>query len=81
MNPFTIKTTDIFKAAYLYQCCDCELDTAYEKEVGVVFILTGDTVKREEKSYLAGDATVDLMCLKETVLTLLEKSGQGIKPL
>ncbi len=81
MDRFTVKSGDIFKAAYLFQCCDCELSVGYQKGVGVVFTLTGETVKQEERTYVAGDATVDVMCLKESVLTLLEKSGQTIRPL
>ena len=81
MDKFSIKTTDIFKAAYLFHFVECELSVGHQYGVGVVYTLVGENVKREEQKYLSGDVDVNLLCLKESFYAMLEKGGQTIKPI
>ncbi len=80
MDKNTIKTSDIFKAAYLYHLCDCDLMIEYQIGVGVVFVISGSSVADMEKSYVGGSADVDLLAFKQGFFSLLEKCEFDVKP-
>ncbi|MBU3915323.1 hypothetical protein KKA14_07295 [bacterium] len=73
-----IKTTDIFKACYLYYNFQCELEISKQQDT-VLYTIEGEVIQTGETEIMTGEAFIDFCCFKETFLCLLERGGQAIQ--
>ncbi len=80
MEKITVRTTDIFKAAYLHYCCDYDLTIERMPARAPVYVITGGSVDRDERDYIMGMEKFDTLSIKEGVSALMERTGQAIRP-
>ncbi len=79
MEKITMKTTDIFKAAYLYYRCDYPMTVVHKAGKIPLYVFTGgSSLESDEKNYIGGGGIMEVISMKEALLSLMQRTGQAI---